>query len=120
MSNEQEYQREEDVRSATSEPLQRRTKTRHREVAYVCLSETVAAMIAEVVRSSKQLGYVKRVRAALIQLVTSQSLAVVNVKKGGRLTEFNFCGQESPHVVCALAAKTEFCKPDPNTWNAGA
>jgi hypothetical protein len=51
--------------------------------------------------------------------VSSQSLAVVNVKKRGRLTEFSFCGETSPHAVYALAAKTEFCKPDPSTRNAG-
>jgi hypothetical protein len=32
---------------------------------------------------------------------------------GVRLTEFNFCGEILTHMVYALAAKIEFCKPDP-------
>jgi hypothetical protein len=32
---------------------------------------------------------------------------------GVRLTEFSFCGETSLHMVHTLAAKTEFCKPDP-------
>jgi hypothetical protein len=50
--------------------------------------------------------------------VFSQSLAEVNVKQGVRLTEFNSCGEKSPHLVQLLAAIIEFCKPDPNAGNA--
>jgi hypothetical protein len=71
----------------------------------------------EKIESTKVVGTLRR---ADTMHVSSQSLAVVNVKKGVRLTEFNFCGETSPHMVCALTAKIEFCKPDPNTWNAGA
>jgi hypothetical protein len=42
------------------------------------------------------------------------------IQKAVRLTEFNSCGGTSTHMVNALTAKIEFCKPDPNTWNAGA
>jgi hypothetical protein len=40
---------------------------------------------------------------------------MVNVKKGVRLTEFNYCGEKFPNMVQVLAAKIEFCNPDPNT-----
>jgi hypothetical protein len=32
---------------------------------------------------------------------------------GVRLIEFSFCGKKSPDMVYSLAAKIEFCKPDP-------
>jgi hypothetical protein len=55
-------------------------------------------------------------RSNLRRILSSASVPSAGV----RLTEFSFCGETSPHVVYALAAKTEFCKPDPSTRNAGA